>query len=91
VLEVGVDIATARQVTGNPPIVTAGTDGPDSRVLASSVVVKRGQTVQVSFHFRLAGQHGQLRLDPSARLPQPMTWQLNGHQVVDDSAHTVRW
>ncbi|HSS09831.1 MAG TPA: DUF4012 domain-containing protein [Acidimicrobiales bacterium] len=74
---------------GSLPAVAAGSDGP-SIVLATPVTIKQGQTLTVTFRFRLAGRHGQLRIAPSARLPAT-AWQDGPANFQDSTSHLVDW
>jgi hypothetical protein len=81
-------------VIGRNDLAAAGSD-ETATVLAVPVRLQRGAQTTVTFRFRLAGIHGQLRVDPSARIP-PITWhiQLPGvptRTFVDDLARTVTW
>jgi hypothetical protein len=69
--------------------VAAGNDDT-STVLALSFSVAVGGDLTVVWHFDLDGRHGNLVVDPSARLPAT-TWRTPGSTFSDASAHTVNW
>jgi hypothetical protein len=77
-------------VAGNAPVVAAGPDGPSSRVLSTPVIIKVGASAQATFKFRLSGQHGQLTVQSSARIP-PTNWQSGRQSFTDATPHTVSW
>ena len=77
-------------MVGNPPAVAAGPDGPFSLVLSTQVVVKPGASGQVTFRFRLAGRHGTLTVQPSARIPAT-NWQAPKQTFTDATSHSVSW
>jgi hypothetical protein len=82
--------ASGAAVDGYLPsqIAAAGPEGL-TNLLAVRVTLQPGQAQDVTLHFRMPGQHGQLRVLPSARLPS-VPW--NGYQSFTDSgAHTVSW
>jgi hypothetical protein len=75
-------------------VVAAGSDETGT-VLAVPIRLDRGAQTVVTFRFRLAGVHGQLRVDPSARIPAT-SWHTEGSGAptstfADDLAHTVSW
>ena len=74
-------------VAGNAPVVAAGRDGPNSLVLSTPVIIKVGATSQAVFRFRLSGSHGQLTVQPSARIPAT-TWQAEGKSFTDATPHS---
>jgi len=86
--------ATDATVTGAGPIETEGPDGP-AQVLATRVEIPDRHSLTVTFGFELPGDHGQLRVEPSARIP-PTSWTTRtGTGTVehfDDAvAHSFTW
>ena len=78
-LDVGVD--------GDPPLVASGPDGPTT-VIATPVVVGRGEERVVVFRFHLPGRTARLRVEPSARLPAAR-WDHAGSSWRDEHARWV--
>jgi hypothetical protein len=74
---------------GHRSLVAYGPDGP-STVAATEVQAAPGASVTVTWTFLLAGHHGSLQIDPSARVP-PVSWSAPGRRFSDDTAHTVTW
>jgi hypothetical protein len=70
-------------------LATLGDDGP-ARVLASSVVVDRGDSVVVTFRFDLPEAQRDLLIEPSARLPAT-SWHFEGDEWDDEVPVTVGW
>jgi hypothetical protein len=69
-------------------ISTSGPEGP-TNLVAVRVKLQPGQSQDVTFHFRMPGEHGQLRVVPTARVPD-VSW--NGYQsFAETGAHTVAW
>jgi hypothetical protein len=90
VTTVALDIPKAAgDATVSGPLVAAGSDGT-STVLAVHEELAAYQQTTVTFHFVLAGHHGRLRIDPSARIP-PTQWTALGQQFTDEDAHTIIW
>ena len=61
-----------------------------SKLLAISVTVERGQSVEYVVRFELGGGHGTVRVEPSARIPG-VAWTAPGVKFTDDRPHLVRW
>ena len=69
-------------------IATAGPAGP-TNLVAVRVKLQAGQSQDVTIHFRVPGEHGQLRVIPSARVPA-VSWSGQDN-FTDSAAHTVSW
>ena len=76
-------------VDGAPPLVASGSDGP-TRMVATRVVLGRGEEATITVRFRLPGSQGSLLVTPSARVPG-ILWRDGKTEWRDDSARTVRW
>jgi hypothetical protein len=77
------------RILGGRVLNIAGSDGP-SQVLGTAVILLPGATTNVGFSFRLPGTHGELAIDPSARIP-PTQWAFAGGGFDDASRHVVQW
>lgn len=82
-------VAGDASVLGHRRLEAAGPDG-SSTVLAAAVFIAPGHTVTRTFRFRLAGSHGSLQIQPSARVP-PTVWTYAGKTFTDATAHEVTW
>lgn len=76
-------------VLGRTRYEASGPDG-GTDVLAVPVVVPDRGSVTVTFSFTLSGAHGELTVDPSARLP-PTTWTASGRTWTDAVQHHYSW
>ncbi len=76
-------------VDGNPPLETLGAEGP-TWVVARAVDVKPGQSQTVVIRFVMPGDHGTMRVLPSARLG-PEIWNDGGLHTTDATPFTVSW
>lgn len=81
--------AGAPGVTGASILEAAGPDGA-SYVVAAPVSVAPGGSVTLTFQFLLLGSHGELRVQPSARLG-PVSWVAGPNRFTDATAHEVTW
>jgi hypothetical protein len=62
-----------------------------SDVIGVPVQLTPGQSTTVTWTFVLSGAHGQVLIEPSARVP-PVTWQgPHGMLFTDADAHAVAW
>jgi hypothetical protein len=69
-------------------IATSGPKGP-TNLVAVRVKLQPGQSQDVTIHFRMPGEHGQLRVVPSARIPA-VSW--DGQDTFTETGiHTVAW
>lgn len=59
-------------IEGVPDLAVAGVDGP-TRVVGTPFQLGRGEERTFVIHFRLPGQRGAIRVEPSARVP-PIRW-----------------
>ena len=69
-------------------VATSGHDGP-TNLIAVRVKLQPGQSQDVTIHFRMPGEHGQLRVIPSARVPA-VSWD-GQDSFTETGAHTVSW
>lgn len=81
--------ATTGTIRDVAELAAAGPDGP-TRVLATPVSIMRGEERTLLVPFTLAGGHGSLRVEPSARVP-PIRWSSGARSWTDEEARTVRW
>jgi hypothetical protein len=80
--------ATGAVIDGNPNPPVNGPEGPTT-VLAVRVMLQAGQAQDVTVHFGMPGDHGQIRVQPSARVPT-VSW--GGIQSFNETGvHTVSW
>jgi uncharacterized protein DUF4012 len=70
-------------------LAVAGPDGP-SRVIGVEVRVPTGTRKTLVARFRLPGRHGEMVVEPSARVPLE-TWRGPEDAWDDRSTRTVRW
>lgn len=77
------------RIDGPVKVVASGPDGA-AQVLAATFAVPTGQTAEATWHFVLAGHHGILRIDPTARLPA-VDWTAGAVTYSDGQTHAVRW
>ena len=69
-------------------IATSGPEGP-TNLVAVRVKLQPGESQVVTIHFRMPGEHGQLRVVPAARVPD-VSW--NGQDsFTETGVHTVHW
>ena len=81
--------ATEVVVDGAPPLLTSGSDGP-TRMVATRVVLARGEERTFTVRFRLPSTHGSVLVMPSARVPGIM-WRDGTTEWRDDAARLVTW
>jgi hypothetical protein len=81
--------ATGAWVDGYHSLPVAGPDGP-TQVLAVPVQLLAGQQEGLVVHFTLPGRHGQMEVEPSARIPA-ITYDVGRTTFTDADAHMVRW
>jgi hypothetical protein len=80
--------ATNATINGSSKPEIAGREGP-TYLLGQTVNVQQGKSQDVTVRFRLPGEHGQLRVVPSARVPD-VSW--NGQDTfIERGVHTVSW
>lgn len=72
-----------------PTVAISGRDYT-SDVVGVNVTLAPGQSTTVAWTFLLAGRHGELGVDPSARLPATM-WYARGQTFTDATPRLVRW
>jgi hypothetical protein len=69
-------------------VATSGPDGP-TNLIAVRVKLQPSQSQDVTIHFRMPGEHGQVRVMPSARVPA-VSW--SGYlSFTETGVHTVSW
>jgi HAMP domain-containing protein len=76
-------------IEGRRSLPVAGQDGPTQVVAAPIELLAGGQT-DVVVHFTLPGRHGEIDVQPSARIP-PITYQVGHSGFTDAQPHVVRW
>ncbi len=76
-------------VAGHTTLAAAGAEGP-TMVLAVPVSVLAGQGSDVVVHFRLPGEHGEMKVVPTARIPA-VDWDGARGSFNDSSPHSVSW
>ncbi|MCU1377348.1 MAG: hypothetical protein JWN29_331 [Acidimicrobiales bacterium] len=81
--------ATDVTIDGVPRPVVAGRDGA-ARVVATELQLDAGASKDVTVRFRLAGPHGSLRVEPSARVPG-ITWRHGTKTWEDSRRRTAKW
>jgi hypothetical protein len=69
-------------------VATSGPEGP-TNLIAVRVKLQPGQSQDVTVHFRMPGEHGQLRVMPSARVPA-VSWS-GQDSFTETGIHTVSW
>ena len=80
----------AGEVTVNRPgFIAAGSDYT-SGVMAVPITTAPGGSTTITWTFLLAGHHGRLVIDPSARIPAT-TWRAQGRTSADTAARIVTW
>jgi hypothetical protein len=81
--------ATDAWVDGYHSLPVAGRDGP-TQVLAVPVKLLAGQQGDLVVHFILPGRHGQMEVEPSARIPA-ITYDVGRTTFTDAHSHVVSW
>jgi hypothetical protein len=81
--------ATGAWVVGYHSLPVAGPDGR-TQVLAVPVQLLAGQQGDLVVHFTLPGRHGQMEVNPSARIPA-ITYHVGQTTFTDADSHLVRW
>ncbi|HEV3401685.1 MAG TPA: DUF4012 domain-containing protein [Acidimicrobiales bacterium] len=76
-------------VDGNPSLVASGSDGP-TRMVATRVLLARGEQQTFSVPFRLPAPPGSVHVTPSARVPG-IVWRDGAAQWRDDAPRLVTW
>jgi hypothetical protein len=79
--------ASNGRIDGVSQLVVAGGDGP-TRVVGTFVQLPRGQQKTVVVRFELPVDHGELHVEPAARVPA-MQWNAGGQRWTDKGARTV--
>jgi hypothetical protein len=82
--------ASGVSVDGYSPaqFAASGPEGP-THLIAVRVKLQPGQSQDVTIHFRMPDEHGQLRIVPAARVPD-VSW--DGYQsFTETGVHTVSW
>ncbi|HEX6476109.1 MAG TPA: DUF4012 domain-containing protein [Acidimicrobiales bacterium] len=80
--------ATGATLNGLTKPEIAGREGPNY-LLGQTINVPQGKSTDVTVRFRLPGQHGQVRVVPSARVPV-VSW--DGQDTFTETGvHTVSW
>jgi len=88
---VAVDVpggATDVRLVGGTPVVD-GRDGA-AHVIAAPLRLARGEHGQLTVTFHLAGHHGALAVEPSARVPG-MTWHYGARTWQDAQRRMAKW
>ena len=81
--------ATGLSIDGVAAPSINGRDGP-TQVVADQFIVRRGGTLDVTFHFTVPGTAGSVVIEPSARAPG-MTWTYGAKSWSDTAPRTVAW
>lgn len=81
--------ATRGRIEGVDQLTVAGADGP-TRVIGTEFRLLSGGRRELVVRYRLPGSHGEVRVLPSARIPQ-ITWRFRDQTWTDSEARTVRW
>jgi hypothetical protein len=81
--------ATDLTVDGTPALVATGSDGP-THVVASNLLISRGQETTFTVRFRLPPSERFVEVVPSARVP-PIRWEAGAQRWVDDAPKTLNW
>jgi hypothetical protein len=79
--------AGGARVDGVEALAVAGADGP-TRVVGFQLRVDQGQSRTAVVRFTLPGDHGTVRVEPSARVPAT-TWTGPGDAWTDVTARTI--
>jgi hypothetical protein len=77
------------RVDAVPDLVAAGRDG-ENQVIAAYIELDRGNVVDRTITFVLPGRDGQMRVEPSARVPG-VGWSMAGVEWADTKPRTVTW
>jgi hypothetical protein len=81
--------ALAAQFDGVETLAVQGPDG-QSHVIGFQLEIPRGGERTVVARFRLPGDSGDLRIEPSARVP-PIDWVSGTTAWIDKSARVLTW
>ncbi len=81
--------ATGSRFSGVEALAVSGPDGP-TRVVGFQLSLGRGDERSVELVFRLPGTDGQVRVEPSARVP-PISWTSGRTRWDDRGARTIAW
>ena len=81
--------ATDLTVDGAPALVATGSDGP-TQVVASNLLISRGQEATFTVRFRLPASERFVEVVPSARVP-PIRWEAGSQRWVDDAPKVLNW
>lgn len=81
--------ATRGRIDGVDQLTVAGADGP-ARVVGTEFQLEAAGRRTFTIRFRLPGPHGELRVLPSARIPE-ITWRFRSQTWTDSEAQTLRW
>lgn len=81
--------ARLESVTGGQQLTNQGADG-STQMAGSIVQLGRGQEEVIAFRFILRDQHGELVVQPSARIPA-IRWGVDEESFLDDRSRIVRW
>jgi hypothetical protein len=76
-------------VTGNPPLLAEGPEGP-TWLVGVPIDVLQGGSESVVLSFTLPTAHGRATVVPSARLT-PVNWTFNGTSHPDSTPFVVTW
>lgn len=81
--------ATELRIDGASKLVAGGPDGPTA-VAAAPVQVARGETIELTVHFRVPADLPGVLVEPSARLPAE-AWRFRGRSWRDEQAERIKW
>ena len=77
------------RIDGVEDLAVAGPDGP-TQVVAFRLLVRRDETRELVVRFELPGAAGDLRVEPSARVPA-IEWTAAGRKWTDSGPRLVSW
>lgn len=81
--------AREAHVEGFTTLAVSGPDGP-TRVIGVPFRLPAGERREFTVRFRVPGRHGELRIEPSARVPNT-DWRSGPEKWADHEARTVAW
>jgi hypothetical protein len=81
--------ARGSSIEGVESLVAAGADGP-TRVVAATVRVNRGETVETTVKFTMPARVAEVRIEPSAREPG-ILWRFGDKEWQDRASRHIQW
>jgi len=89
VLSVDLPAAAGKVTMDGGPLAASGADGP-AQVWAVPVHLGPGASATVNVRFTMPGDHGRLKVEPSARVPA-VSWTVPGASWQTDAGRTFTW